>query len=1733
MDPMKLLFFSVALSLLAEGTAFIPRKNHNDNRPKNNGTDNKKAPMPKQFDVIQETNSGTTVADFLGKQTNIIHGFTPSIVPTDGLKLVCDGSDCDVQGTTEAASLPGFENYVELVFCADTKALFEAAFELWTVESNFSAGAMNKQPNDEDSWYYETMAVVLGILPQHFELTNDYGFVLSRIRKMSLEQTFTNVDFGSAISDAASGLSGDSSQEFLDFFSEYGSHYVSKIITGDLFFQVFVYEREVYEDIIERYNVDNILYTHGPFVSNYQVHTAPRECTEVGCSGYTLFQGNLQAASSDSALSEIRNILVDDLFAEGPSCLELMSVSKREEVNDLLTKEDAVYVTLTSLRGLLSSENVTAMWDSLLGTGILQKYGPAAGYQLQSPTPPKVDETYSSFTYDIVSRIATSHMTFAQQYVNLKDVADEIIDPEFVDTVFIFADIVQFDGTIDFPGFNHIYIVCNEMFSYSKNSATPAKLVVGRHSTSEPEFLLFAQRHSGSFQLQVVPTQKTYTFFEQYPVETVDDPISVGETTVRIVVEKMPVNPTCQAEPRFYDRSSTYPPEMWLADNFVYGMHSLIVALETVMRCGSSESDILLAQQCALWIVRTLNESHQYDENCLDAELQELYSRALVLVKTTFGKMARSLLSVPYLSVDKLKEQFYVLLDESKLYEEKMAEVSGQITQHKLQQEIIENLEQLNENVQSTGYFLIDMLKSQASMEAALIGQLTLMQSDLNISMIGKVNELAALTDELILVQDLATTAADNLVTAIEEALEAEEWINVINGALAAGNLFKGQINIDYASTYLVISRMYVAVHECLQVLEGLEEMMNALSADVPADIDSMNGVWGVLDNFTSSTDEFPSVYDWTDYDIEVIALLGIIPGEVDKGARHDFETSAKQLSNRGKQYLDLANDVSNLQYEYMKLEYQKKVSEENIRRFEQLETQLDYGELPNTEKEYPLDLLSFGNQLMQRSNNIRMQLVDLFVTMDAAIRYYSLQPYTSLPNYDLLSIVSAMSEQKTKEINAFEHFNPKPENLPVNYVIENVPVDQLINGTFVHSIPLSYLPLSDLRRVRIVIGHVFVDGIKSTSTGTAKVQFVGSGRLLLDRDLVFEILNFTTVDQYYITYYDLATREPLNDPGEFAEDFAQLTPFISWNFKLPLNAWQNADLEFYPDHEVNTTLTMVFTINAIQSWTSVRKEKLETKPRISSLDNRKNHSDKKLKNIDVDSPVTTSRTYTKEELVAVMKDMSVVGDWDVIFAASALRINQLWDIKYHNDDEIIHIIDIHEISGDNMGNISQTLRLFGKVGPPYLQFVLHEADKAFLRMKMYEAQVEVRFYDKNTGEELIIPGIIEPYNVTLSEGALVAKLNLIAIKGEVTDEMDVRLDWSDSAFDTGLIFVNFTETVETEMELALAVYFKEHVVPAGYVLGTLKVDTANLPPEVCPKNFYFKTGGFGDDVENDLGCIYLFIRTDSPGSIADETTSRSFNVINMDHQIIPTGYDAALFLSARILMKDIVFPQVNPKVDNDLKVVDTAAVYPAFSIVSNVPAGQRSIMGKSDCTNNDPPLCLNLGVPTASFLVKGYGHELQFKWSESWKEKFTFEKLWCHSWCEYICTWNEPTCSFGVDNKIVATIHPDTHVVSFPSLSGNLDMNCPSSDPLYGKDELVNAMEGININLDDLSLFAVSNLLFPEGQVLRMEYVAIPGDLLALGQINLDHTESSVTAEAVRKRKMERQLAKADLDEC
>ena len=1567
-----------------------------------------------------------------------------------------------------------FGPYLHITFHSNFISLLKGIYgSIQFNNDSFQAGGLVLDPSTfrDDPVAQQRIADVAGILPEHTTSSN-LGFVLVRYWKVIYTHKATSFTVKENYVDDIKTTNHSIANEILSTFNEYGTHYVSQYREGDFIYQVFVYEKDILNEIEAEFPAEPI-YRFGYKSSYYRTYTRPHELLPDGTyAGYVAYAGKILAASNDTAFHDIEQLLYDTTYDVRSIFMFLLeeNIAVKTEAMSTLIISHVILISISKAIFLADDKDLKQRQELLKGA-LFQNYDRGSSVGLKKPNGvPITTSNYQHFNPDLVTRTATSYTAILEAVFDLENL--DIINPQFVTNLFIFADTIeiQSNANIALPGTDNIYLICHHFLAYSSGNLAP-QIVVGSHGSAAPNVHIIAETFDGVMKV-VSPFADPVTYSERFVLETESNEgvRSVVANPSKQLTHPLPsVLPQLYVEPDVGDYESQF-----FVSSFVNGLNIAMITIESVYTLKVSKSTFV-AQKSLQWVIDTLAEATQQVQ--LSTALEMVLSRALLLQMMNPDPRKGPFILVPKLKFSLYQAQYEQLLKSVELYEKELAEISSAISEQMQTEKIIDSQEELNENILEIGRFLVEMVKADADYFEDV--------NDMHQEIIE--NKERELQDEIEKSADLHedvmnyTKIVERVGEELHEQVEANGILTItkmiLNVVSTVGGMFLGGP---------VVGNTKEEVKGIARVAEKVKKV-----TDMTAKLTLMYGkpfYWALnhintdllsLSDMSSFSDNFPTSLDWSDFDADILHITsdGYLHCCATKAA--EYKNAAQKLSARGKAYLDSQKAVSALQYDIITNQMHSDIAQKQTDRLDELAGTMDQDHLTDVQAN-TTNLYELGNILQNKANTVRMELAKAYGTMDAALQFDYLKPPTPLKGYDTMSIQESAAKQITDAIYALESLPIGPTDLPDPVIIEipHVAVSKLTSDIgYKYTLPLTYSSLIDYIRVRILEMRVTINSIESAGTDDIYIQSNFTGANFRDRGLDREEKKFSTYNKLYRYVYNYKTNETVVGNRPSTDDFAEMTPFGEWIFSIPKLSSSNTNVDIVFSKKT-TTLRIEFYLNTIFH------PALASKKSKSSCD-------------------------TQQCLLDLLYQNSITGSWDAVMVMDMARLNALWEEKYNYQEDhggfIAEIQTDWAVIAEGWGDTFEG-RMTGTVGPPLASFMLNNPSSLKLTMIMTDAVYSERKIDENGHIECCI-------NTTFDEPVIIESFNDIAIiSGSVDEQQTVIVDLSTSL--VSITVDGLTGTEAAIMEAMIQEKFQE-ILSQAYDLGTVDFDSEVTPPALQPRQFHFTTGGVDDTSK-----LFICILTNREFRPQEDPTVCEIFVISKDTDpVIPAGYSGALYVNSHLMYAEIIHPTFATKFGEGTEVsdVDGAGSHAASEISAPYDVSFTCNYEVQTCCADKAAAVSVANWPGDLFLHGAsngglYLNKDSVRYSQNvmWYDCLNDQNggTGCNFWD------NEDDVGTSIDIKEIVMPTVDINgLIQFPKFTLSestvaMDRESEEFDKSIVEVEkcMRNRVNNLGFTIDSVSVFVLTNLIFPEAKVMNTTKALMPGDLLVLGHIVKDY---------------------------
>jgi hypothetical protein len=1492
--------------------------------------------------------------------------------------------------------------------------------------------------------------------------------------------------------------------EYLGFFAELGTHYVSSMILGDVIFQVFAMPEERFKRVKK-------VYANQPDKLKGQEAVLFRQYTtdaNTGAFGYVSQYGKVLDFSLSEALAKAvaSGEWKEPTFAETNSIFAVYDTNSKVNLEILdhnYTSVTSILTRLTSLT-LYSEHNRKQIWRRVLKGGLVQKYQSA------------IDPNFFPYCpYDLAKQLRQSELpgflsTIATPYVNTYKAGLDLATLEFVaaEEVKDFTLYTNYLYTTDskdikIPGDN--VLITGQVVNLEQNQVT-TKLILRDKAFDSVTFA--AQQFYGALQFENESRNKHFTLVDGLKFVNNDKGPS-GRAYVQVDG----------------DYRGAPPPESLkkltssLEYNYAYA--------EGNLNAFARGKLTLLAQflyQSMQWITEIIPADTE------DFQLLNLRVRALDMAhienNTALGAF------VPILPYTDYQKQIDGILSYISEIDTTIDRYHNDIEIRKTQELIINVGKDLNKNIIESGKLLAGYVDASIAQQQALSGYYSSIIEQKQAEQKKQEKTIDELRAQLNINQAEVKTAVENF----KQALKDWQTMEAIKFALTvATELFT--LGVSIATPANSIS----AVKELGALAQGIQKFLNVSNATWKLFEDSKAGI-GKFQDAQKTFDGISGVLSadiaWDEMSIKMDAVLSTAPSDPNVNAKKaDLNAAFKTYVLKGKGYTSAMSSIQQTARDIYNNHQQKNMLDDQIKLMKQLNTNLNPPQIKDLDKN-KIDLIGLTGSLSVVRSQMLGVLSKTFILQDQSLQYTFLQSATPIDSFDVLGILGALVKQQSNTIiakTALKQYQ-KTTTTPIEVEVE-IPVEQLRNGGIYQfylqpDVPEFFVYVD--ARVKSMVAKI--DGVTGTKSGDYLLNVAYVGRPFYDRSYNREILTFNTLQRQRTYEYEVKGNKPkFSDHGEsWSEDVSPVTPFSVWEISLP-DTRKNKEITF---DGLIAKVTLNFVLEA--RIHDAAKAMLEKSILLKAA---------------AKPPVST--------LISQMAGKSILNNWDVVFNMALGKINDVLRLQYEelkdNDKKYGGKITAETlIGGADIGKIkTYVLQKFDlQYGYPRLEFLLNDNNTGKLEMQISsgEARKGSRYVGSNTAatraflvaiaEEAGVPEsdikeetidgkvmlVLQYYENPAPIGkaaTLQAVIKIGQIKGLVNNNdniLSVVLDMQKGAFAAKDIEIEMSDEQKVAFSEAVKAYFVNH--PVLFIINSLDLTGIATLMDLKPYQFLFKA--FKSQSGNEM--LQLFIQTNNR-----EVFNYSQTFISADvSDPIPEGAESSLMINSRIFFGSVLpqsmtsgwtfkgenpgntttawrgsFSNASVQGDVDLSSLNTArgnrggsVSYTEYSPYGGNPV-TWSIDGMTIDSGKDGKMTMN------------YNKTNTFYFNQSSK---TCTIAGCTSpYVSKLSTDIALSIVASLPTEIGGSGRDQTVRINLSNKSVAVDARTSGGGPC-GSDDLQSQVNKqiqaslpnqvtskINVSFKDVSVFALKNLLFPSKNYLNLQSVYVPGDLLILGNFTTD----------------------------
>ncbi|EGW36042.1 hypothetical protein [Desulfosporosinus sp. OT] len=1680
-----------------------------------------------------------------GQRTNLVAGLQPD-VNTLFFSSIANGTGDPVEAILAQAKQEEaiFGPFPELTPCKNWTALISAFFAPYAIQARpdtFGGAAAVQRYSSQNIEINKSLASLFGIKPKHARDDANIGFVLARVSRNlngamatltcpSARDFYSQLcnDFKKQVGTLTEKLKTQNSfndmgglvlaptsvDPILNFISrDFGSHFVQSVSIGDLAYQVFVYDLDKFDLICQSLKQED---WSGVSSLGFRYWTSDN---------YLKYQTPVRLLSRNPDFDVFAQFLKDDTYGLDQSIFSLVLNPKaNNEAMRLtdLTCTGAQLIPITALHGqaphrtlyTLSlgddiKDSIMPMLNNVAVQSFVCRFGGEAAGPAAFPNHNTIDYAtiYEVFSRpDTVSLLWSPYLSITQMYVRLDEIwKQQAMNKSGVKQLVIVADVIEVGADIDLSDVQNVTLVCRLFIAQATEKGTPT-IKLSEKTWSPLQFYCGSMIGTCIFQEAEVSNERRVVF-DTYAVSLSPDKKAVSYED--FFAGKFP-SPLLSHSTHDMDSE-------WRSSVIQTGLETLLmsasVPLTPQMQLASElQQTAVEAWNCLTWI---LNYSSQTVESLRDTqaippELMQVYANALALSRTVADPSKVTgprIPCVPPLRYTAFEDAVNKLLDAAKDYKEQIDEVNQAIREKNAEIQRTYQESTLNDNIREVAKFLLDQNNAMVDKEKDLVNyhnQIIGKKQDMIVQLDQRSQQIH---DQLQTLKTKLDEAKDELTKAIE-VKKAEETTKavfefVLGLTEVLGGIWFGVASLKHLPNDQV-EKTLKKLEAFLKIVESVNKLKDTIEEGVKEALDAADLAKVTPPGGLES--QAPSETDWDLFmngaEAAVKPAEEFVAGEV-----ANYVAAVRNMTAVGKSLIPILQQKAQLEFDLFAERSESQVNQRQAARLLALQTKLNIKNLaPGID--YVADLGSFNAILQQRQNTVLLTLTRMVALQDASMTYHYLSQPTVITHFDISSVRQSLAVQAVNAVRALQLYPYPPTDLqePVQYIIQHVTSAELLSDLGVAvEIPMNQSDFDTLARVRINSVDVRVEGVK-TKTGKCHVLMESTGDPMHDRGLHREVLTYETGSRKWDIVYDISSDKtiigtrPAKDWGQY---FTKLTPFQTWRISVPATS-ENEGIEF---NSRITKVTLKFMLEAVYSSTPAMRE---IAPPHNVLGLVANDS----------TSVPLPPTF-----ISNLNGHSITDGWDVLTFASIDRINDLWKERweietkeaFQGDRTFVQEIKI-AYTQDLPGSIQVVYDLDVIAGPPSLKFLADSSQQALVNIPLTEGNLVITTWLKGqqVGQE------IKKIQSTAENPVLVrTKAPLQQLQGEV-DSNTVFIDPLQGIFEFENI--TFDPAIDTNMSDQLAAYFKRQK------LQPWKIGTVRIPADkefLQPKVFDFRTYIPPEERKNDwpaVLCLYILTITKKP---PEHGMRQSWPDMTWP---ISNDYDAAVYFSADLLWNKVIYPAVD-------------AVVPNSTLTKNQATGTYSITFTGSLVAYDQQFAISVGWECGSHHNE-YPHgtvnfpyslikldlglsSLELSCNGSWKDSFPYQKrtpcvCGMDSDVSLDVAYDDVNFSCSFDTSVLPILDKEKVDISFPEVSFQPTIKAePTSYSFLGinwqnvsqsvadsaKTELNKKLSGWKIELGDLSLFAVTNLLFPESKTIDPEQVFFPGDMVLIGKVTRQWT--------------------------
>ena len=1473
--------------------------------------------------------------------------------------------------------------------------------------------------------------------------------------------------------------------DYLSFFKQWGTHFVSGVDAGDCIMQVFAYPSTQFKRVQDAYaNQPEKL--SGPDATYFSQFTTDLNKGEYG---YVKQYGNLLNLSNSTAFVEslTQGEWRDAVWAKNNSVFSIFNAGNKmnfAQLDDRLTATTTTLVELSPLT-LFVEYKRSLVWQSVFKAAFTQKY---QGTIQSNFTINDHRDFVRMLPLDqpgLVSSIATPTISTYKARIALDEM--QFVAADSVKDFTILANVAQASDTVEVPG-TRIGLYGQVMDMRQAGQPVVLKVKDGAYdalSIACDEFL-------GAMAI-----------------------VNAAGNKYALVVDGLLYG--LSGEGREADPVAMLDVRRPIPANAIEGMiDSLQFALtfaEAVAGDQAAGGDAAiqgLVRDSLRWIADSIPSTSA------DPLVLNLRIRALDLSSFTTNPAFGSFVPIlPFGAYEAWIQKILAYLDAIQL---QINQNQVAVALRKQAELTIDVGKTLNDNIIQSGDLLTKMIDANAAQQSDLTSFYDGLIAQQKGEAAAQEAKVGKLESELFAQQAVVDTEVQKYKSAVER-WEAEEWVKF--GLDVATNLFS--LGVMLATPASAIG----AVKEMNQLAQMIQKTLNVLNASyklytgITGEISKLQGAEKALDGLDGGNFGDMPTQAWDDVSISFSLVLATGPkGDGVDEAKARLDAAFKILASRGKAVSTAKSSLHQVQRDIYAAQLQKELGQRQADRLKALKGTLKPANIKDLDVS-KIDLVGLTGNLDFVRNQMLNMLAKAYLQQDLALQYENLQAATPILSFSLLEFKGARVRQEETTIAALSALaqHGASTTTPIKYVIDGVAATDLSGGnTYSFSIGLGAMEFLQYVDARVLSLVAEIDGVASTDNGKVLVQLAINGAPFSDRDTNRGTRVFRTPTRDRVYQFNAQTGEPdfTDGGGSWSEGVSRVTPFSTWQISLPKTKL-NQGITF---KQSTVRIVLSFVLDArIVDEAALRKARAKRQGARQGIT---------MLAAAPAAPAIGSLPSVEQLVQTMYTQGTVTNRWDVVFNMSLAQINsalkkQYDTLKLSTPYKNSIVVETKTKVVEGVWSIVRYNILYGYPG---LTFYTNNDNTAKLEAQILDGSSVTKCIQVGTDAPKCDPATV------IKGETLTANIKIGQVQGTITtpggnhNAMTVQLDMKEGSFDVSNM--NLSNEQLLDFNMAVKAYFAAN--PVIFVINQL--DLTNIPTldDLKPKGFYFKP--LKTPSGNEM--LQLYIQTGNRNLL---DYSQTF--LNNVPEPIPQGQECSLMLRSE-LFYNAAMPQsmkaqswkmagVNPGSDQkawsgkftEASVKGDVDLSP-LNHSSSSPSVAFGGSSNTDYTYYIPggnTISWSMAGTTLTSLSDG---RIWMSGTQSNKINFTQKACSSYSPCYFNCG---PSCSeSGLSTDVNMNVQANLPVVvegtgrnqsikiamsnQAVTVTGHMSGGGPS-----GSDDLMaqvnqkiqqqippQIVKNMNVPFEAISVFALKNLLFPSDNVIKFEAARVPGDLLIVG---------------------------------